>query len=138
MNCKYQDKGQNISGFVTDGFQGVFVNSQCEVGPIQKIVEISNEIQERLYRAALLPVEPDDLLRALSPKSDVAVSHIRYLFNVFKKYRSIPFIEECYDLWNRVYGVSANVSRDAITDIRNYTSKIGIRLRNRLEGKSLL
>jgi len=69
----------------------------------------------------------------LSPKSDVAVSHITYLFNVFKKFRSIPFIEECYDLWNRVFGVSTNLSREAINDIRNYATKIGISLKNRLE-----
>lgn len=130
---EFRSKGQIVSSFVTDGHLGVFVSSQCDVGPVQELIDIADEIQERLYRAALLPVEPEDLLRILSPKSDIAVSHIKYLFEVFQKYQTEPFISECYDLWNRVFGVSANLSSEAIKDIRKYTNQIGIVLENRVE-----
>lgn len=130
---EFRAKGVEVKCFVTDGREAALVDERGEVVKRGKLLEpeIIDKLQEQLHILALMPVEPEDLLRVLSPKSEICRVHVKTLLRVFKENRDVPFVSECFDLWKRVYGAAANLTSDVVKDVKKYAGDLGIELKDR-------
>lgn len=125
---EFRNKGEVVNCFVTDGDAAVFVDKDQKEGQPRKLLDSTLELQERLLTSAGTPVEPDDLLAILGLSSDIGRSHVRILYDTFRKFKDHPFIDECLALWKSVYGAAANLTPEAVTETKASAKILGIDL----------
>jgi len=135
---EYRTKGEMVRCFVTDGNLASMVDENGKAGESKILAEMSHELQGQLSVLALVPAEPEDLLRVLGPTSDTCRLYVGELLKIFKKGERIPFVIECYALWRGVYGVAANLSSDVVRAVRKYARGLGLDLKNKEEVEEFL
>ena len=135
---EFRAKGERVRCFVTDGCMAALINEDGETVREGELMDMVNTLQEQLHVLALMPVEPDDLLRVLSPESEICRSHVKTLLEVFEESKDIPFVSECFDLWKRVYGAAANLTQDVVKAVKKYAKDQGIELKTRAQVEEFL
>lgn len=128
---EYRTKGEIVRCFVTDGNYAALVDEQGNSGESKELPQIIHDLQGQLSVLALVPVEPEDLLKVLGPTSDMCKLYLRELLEIFKNSRKIPFVLECYSLWKGVYGVAANLSPDVVIAVKDYAHGLSLDLKSR-------
>jgi len=128
---EFKEKNEVVKCFVTDGVLATFVDEYGREGPIKTLIDIVPELIENLAVLSLMPCEPEDLLKVLGPTSDICRSHVKRFLEMFQHYRSLPFVNECFDLWRRVYGAAANLTPDVIRAVQKYAANMDIELKDR-------
>jgi len=135
---EYRTKGEMVRCFITDGHVATLVDERGEESETRSLPEMSDELQRQLSTLALMPAEPEDLLRILGPGSDISRSNLNDLLNIFRQNRELPFVSECFDLWRRLYGAAANLTREVVEAVRIYARGLGITLERREDVEEFL
>ena len=135
---EYRTKGEMVRCFVTDGNSAALVDEQERPSETRTLLEMSHELQGQLSILALIPAEPEDLLRVLGPTSDICKLYVGELLEIFRKGRNIPFVLECFGLWKGVYGVAANLTSDVVKAVKKYARGLGLDLKNRAHVEEFL
>ncbi len=135
---EFKEKNEVVKCFVTDGILATFVDEYGREGPIKTLIDIVPELIENLAVLSLMPCEPEDLLKVLGPTSDICRSHVKRFLEMFQQYRSLPFVNECFDLWRRVYGAAANLTPDVIRAVQKYAANMDIELKDRQDVEEFL
>lgn len=95
---EFRERGDSVRCFVTDGVDAVFVDENGNTGKIAPLIDKAEELQIYIHANSQTPIEPEDLLVVVSPKSPMVRGHIKTLYGILKRDKDLPFVEECLKL----------------------------------------
>jgi len=136
---EYRTKNVLLRGILTDGGYIVFVDEYGQVVEQGKIEDCTWMLEVWISALALRVASPVDLKNYLGPASSVGKALIKQLFESYENHKSGPFIKECYEMWDGVYGCATNLDEDAIEAVKTFArNSLDVRLETKSDVKSFL
>lgn len=115
--------------FISDGYELAHVDPDKNVVLNESLLEAAPHL--RLFLESEGKLRPSELTELAGSKSSIGQRHLRVFWDEFQQWKDddrTPEVANAFDLWQRVFAESANLTDDARRGVRKDAKSAGIKL----------
>jgi len=124
--------GKPARGVAYDGLEIALLGEDGKVFSRAKASKQALQLEAWLSGLGGEVVTPEEFVRRLGPSSEMAMQLVERLWGAFQGFRKqIGFVEEVFEVWKGLYGVTTNLNDEGIRGLGRSAQQIGIALKKR-------